>query len=143
MEFTCALSVTRQAVVSYTALPPLPRPCGASTLRSVAVYFCCTGLRVASTGRYPASCPMKPGLSSPAVFRHLQPRLFSQLVFIILTFFRQKVNHLIWFVYIYFSLLHISAMSAISLFYTLKQLPPTNSLIMEFLGSSSLPTARK
>ena len=31
-----------------------------------AVYFCCTGLGVASTGRYPASCPVKPGLSSPA-----------------------------------------------------------------------------
>ena len=27
--------------------------------------FCCTILRVASTGRYPAPCPMKPGLSSP------------------------------------------------------------------------------
>lgn len=27
--------------------------------------FCCTGLRVTSTGRYPALCPMKPGLSSP------------------------------------------------------------------------------
>ena len=39
-----------------------------------AVYFCCTGLGVTSTGRYPASCPMKPGLSSPAVFRHLQLR---------------------------------------------------------------------
>ena len=34
-----------------------------------AVYFCCTSLGVASTGRYPASCPMKPGLSSPAPFR--------------------------------------------------------------------------
>ena len=30
-----------------------------------AVYFCCTILGVASTGRYPASCPVKPGLSSP------------------------------------------------------------------------------
>ena len=30
-----------------------------------AVYFCCTFLGVASTGRYPASCPVKPGLSSP------------------------------------------------------------------------------
>ena len=39
-----------------------------------AVYFCCTGLGVASTGRYPASCPVKPGLSSSATFRHLQPR---------------------------------------------------------------------
>ena len=27
--------------------------------------FCCTGLGVASTGCYPASCPVKPGLSSP------------------------------------------------------------------------------
>ena len=40
-----------------------------------AVYFCCTGLGVTSTGRYPASCPVKPGLSSSAAFRHLQPRL--------------------------------------------------------------------
>ena len=44
------------------------------TPQNGAVYFCCTGLGVASTGRYPASCPMKPGLSSPAVFRHLQLR---------------------------------------------------------------------
>ena len=34
-----------------------------------AVYFCCTGLGVASTGRYPASCPVKPGLSSSEPFR--------------------------------------------------------------------------
>ena len=34
-----------------------------------AVYFCCTILGVASTGRYPASCPVKPGLSSPATLR--------------------------------------------------------------------------
>ncbi len=32
-------------------------------------YFCCTGLGVASTGCYPASCPVKPGLSSPVPFR--------------------------------------------------------------------------
>lgn len=31
----------------------------------MAVYFCCTILGVTSTGRYPASCPVKPGLSSP------------------------------------------------------------------------------
>ena len=54
--------VTVQTVVSYTAFPPSPH-------RSVAVYFCCTGLGVASTGRYPASCPVKPGLSSPAPCR--------------------------------------------------------------------------
>ena len=28
--------------------------------------FCCTFLRVTSTGRYPASCPIEPGLSSRA-----------------------------------------------------------------------------
>ena len=80
MGFTYAPSVTREAVVSYTALPPLP-----GIYR--AVYFCCTILRVASTGRYPASCPVKPGLSSPRetgrdhlsylnpsfVFRHILP----------------------------------------------------------------------
>ena len=31
----------------------------------LAVVFCCTSLGVTSTGRYPASCPAKPGLSSP------------------------------------------------------------------------------
>ena len=67
-----ATAVTSRTVVSYTAFPPLP-------LKTVAVYFCCTGLGVTSTGRYPASCPMKPGLSSPAVFRHLQPRSFVLL----------------------------------------------------------------
>ena len=46
-----------------------------STLTAcAAVYFCCTGLGVTSTGRYPASCPMKPGLSSPDTFRYCQPR---------------------------------------------------------------------
>lgn len=40
-----------------------------------AVYFCCTSLRVTPTGRYPASCPAKPGLSSSAAFRRMQPRL--------------------------------------------------------------------
>ena len=39
------------------------------------LYFCCTGLGVTSTGRYPASCPVKPGLSSSAAFRRMQPRL--------------------------------------------------------------------
>ena len=57
MGFTCAPVVTNKAVVSYAAFPPL--------LPQVeAVYFCCTGLGVTSTGRYPASCPVKPGLSS-------------------------------------------------------------------------------
>ena len=62
MGFTYALSVTSQAVVSYTALPPLPvKP---------AVHFCCTFPGVTSARRYLASCPVKPGLSSPAAFRY-------------------------------------------------------------------------
>lgn len=34
------------------------------TQQSWAVYFCCTILRVAPTGCYPASCPLELGLSS-------------------------------------------------------------------------------
>ena len=34
-----------------------------------AVHFCCTVSGVASARRYLASCPVKPGLSSPAAFR--------------------------------------------------------------------------
>ena len=45
-----------------------------------AVYFCCTVLGVASTRRYLASCPVKPGLSSPDPFRSCQPRLFILLI---------------------------------------------------------------
>ena len=69
MGFTCALPVTVQAVVSYTAFPPLPQKFSLAkfwqNVKLGAVYFCCTGLGVTSTGRYPASCPVKPGLSSP------------------------------------------------------------------------------
>lgn len=83
MEFTCARSVTTTAVVSYTAFPPLP------SIKK-AVYFCCTGLGVTSTGRYPASCPVKPGLSSPAVFRHLQPRSPVLHIYLIYQAFFQK-----------------------------------------------------
>ena len=64
-----AFPVTRESVGSYPAFPPLP------SRRETAVYLCCTILGVASTGRYPASCPVKPGLSSPAAFRHMQLRL--------------------------------------------------------------------
>ncbi len=35
------------------------------TCRSRRSLFCCTSLGVTSTGRYPAPCPTKPGLSSP------------------------------------------------------------------------------
>ena len=37
--------------------------------KAPAVYFCCTVPGVASARRYLASCPVKPGLSSPAAFR--------------------------------------------------------------------------
>ena len=63
-----AFSVTRETVVSYTAFPPLPG-------KTLAVSLCCTIPGVTSAGRYPASCPAKPGLSSPGPFRSCQPRL--------------------------------------------------------------------
>ena len=49
------------------------------TSASEAVYFCCTGLGVTSTGRYPASCPAKPGLSSSVCLSTMQPRPFTLL----------------------------------------------------------------
>ena len=63
-----------------------------STLTGIkpAVYLCCTSLGVTSTGRYPASCPVKPGLSSPAVFRHLQPRSPVLHIYLIYQAFFQK-----------------------------------------------------
>ncbi len=45
----------QRALIS--AFPPLPR-------RSVAVSLCCTCPEVSLGGRYPLSCPAKPGLSS-------------------------------------------------------------------------------
>lgn len=51
--------------VSYTSVPPLPVPLRE---RPSAVHFCGTILRLAPTGRYPASCLMEPGLSSRDVF---------------------------------------------------------------------------
>ena len=53
---------------------------------TLAVYFCCTFLRVTSTGRYPASCPMKLGLSSPETFRYKQARPFERLKMYIITY---------------------------------------------------------
>ena len=57
-----------------TGLPPLPV--------KQAVYFCCTVSGVASARRYLASCPVKPGLSSPA---RMQPR--SSVLLIIFSCF--------------------------------------------------------
>ena len=49
------------------------------TADAAAVYFCCTGLRVAPTGCYPASCPLKPGLSSRAGTLCPRPRSHAPL----------------------------------------------------------------
>ena len=73
--FEWGLHMPRQLPDGRWSLKPPFHPYRIAT----AVYFCCTGLGVASTGRYPASCPMKPGLSSPATFRYLQPRPFVLL----------------------------------------------------------------
>ena len=132
MGFTYAPPVTRKAVVSYTALPPLPAPGKPETeetygffplIKREAVYFCCTFLRVASTGRYPAFCPVKPGLSSPAVFRHLQPRSF-----VLLELYSFHLNY---------------AVTSVWRYYTWKQLPPINSLRIELCPIFSPGTGRK
>ena len=81
---------------------PLPLPEGRWSLKppfhpyhgrqpAMAVYFCCTILGVASTGRYPAPCPVKPGLSSP-----LQARPSVLLTLDILTRKMTKVNEKRW-----------------------------------------------
>ena len=64
-----------------------------SASERLAVYFCCTGLGVTSTGRYPASCPMKPGLSSPAAFQQLQPRSSASLNIIQFTLYFLFYKH--------------------------------------------------
>ena len=118
-----------------------------------AVYFCCTVLGVASTGCYPASCPVKPGLSSPAVFRHLQPRSFVLLILklkerrknfatplnIHYSFnFRKKI----FFARKFFPQEYFFRQN-FHCFYTLKQLPPINSRRMEFWLIPSLGIGRK
>ena len=50
-----------------------------------AVYFCCTILRVTSTGSYPAPCPTELGLSSPGFHRQrlsglLARNIISQII---------------------------------------------------------------
>ncbi len=78
-----ASCIAAGAVVSYTAVSPLPL-CRKAKRRSV---LCGAFPGVASAGRYPASCPVKPGLSSrpegPAIIRpapqshiyHEKPRI--------------------------------------------------------------------
>ena len=125
MGFTCALSVTRKAVVSYTALPPLPA--------KLAVHFCCTFLGVASTGRYPASCPVEPGLSSPAPLR-LCSR--DYLFYLLFSNSKKDISILTHSIHLDNNFLYLEI-------YTSKTLPPINSLTKEFFGTSSLLTPKK
>ena len=77
----------------WSLKPPFhPYQCRQTTL---AVYFCCTSLGVASTGRYPALCPAKLGLSSPIVFPHSQARPSVLLTLGILSLLLLCVNKII------------------------------------------------
>ena len=59
--------ITKLSVSSYLAISPLP------VFRRF--IFCCTFRHLTVPGRYPAFCPVEPGLSSAAAFQLLQPRL--------------------------------------------------------------------
>ena len=102
-----------------------------------AVYLCCTIFGVTSTGRYPAPCPVKPGLSSPGPFRSCQPRLH------ILLCQKRNIRQLI-IISQTFSVVHPpNHRSRKAASHTSKQLPPTNSRRIEFLGISSIGTPTK
>ena len=58
----------------------------------LAVYFCCTSLGVASTGRYPASCPVKPGLSSPRCHKMTVSREHLSYSYFILHFMKESAS---------------------------------------------------
>ena len=151
MGFTCAPSVTGRAVVSYTALPPLPRDvyrrCG--TVSPSAVHFCCTVPGVTSAGRYPASCPVKPGLSSPGPFRLSGSGRLSHLRAIIYhtpdTVSRgagiARAKHCRWITAC--GRVRTVADHRCSAHQTSNVPPPMNSLISEFLGISSAGIGRK
>ena len=110
------------------------------TRKNLAVSLCCTIPGVASAGRYPASCPAKPGLSSPGPFRSCQPRLH------ILLCQKRNIRQLIILPQTLF-LVHPQIADPTkpykTAFHTSKQLPPTNSRRIEFLGISSIGTPTK
>ena len=118
MGFTCARPVTRTAVVSYTAFPPLPQQ--VRRFISVALVW----------ESPPPDVIRHPALRSPD-FPRLNPFVCSAAITwpgcasAILTRF--------------FLLVKLFCHS----FYTLKQLPPINSLRMELWGTASLGTGRK
>ena len=128
-----ASSVTRETVVSYTAFPPLPE----ESKFPLAVSLCCTIPGVTSAGRYPAPCPAKPGLSSPGPFRSCQPRLHILLLH--KTEHQTVNNHITKLLYCPSPNLRNTLRES----YTSKQLPPTNSLRIEFFGISSIGTPTK
>ena len=110
-------------------------PCG-----YLAVYFCCTFLGVASTGRYPASCPMKPGLSSSVAFRSGSRDHLSYL----LIYHIKPIYNIIIHKFFDNAIFSVSfCPNSPNYFYTLKQLPPINSLNMEVLLTFSLGTGKK
>ena len=123
MGFTYAPPVTGRAVVSCTALPPLPcRLRAPKRLRTdMAVHFCCTVPGVTSAGRYPASCPVKPGLSSPGPFVCPAAAVCPAYEFRTLSY---GTDH------------ELST-------YRSKHPPPINSLTSEFFGMSSAGIGRK
>ena len=60
----CHSTLTRRGLLRKTSEDCLQSSGHIAYNPSGRYYFCCTGLGVTSTGRYPASCPVKPGLSS-------------------------------------------------------------------------------
>ena len=129
-------------------------------------HFCCTILRVTSTGRYPASCPVKPGLSSRPVtgagdcsfhsnFHFLfcrrknmnNARCFAtpssatrmSVIYVLAVPASQEIRY---HIHVLPSKLAVHVCNPVLLqiltwCYTLKILPPINSLISEFFGTSS------
>ena len=125
MGFTCAPSVTREAVVSYTALPPLPV---ARRYISVALSL---ELPPPAVSRHPALwSPDFPRLRSFDTYSRDHPSyLYMIESFPIVTFFYTSSS--------------IFIHSSLYCLYTSIQLPPMNSLSSELLGISSAGTGRK
>lgn len=116
-----------------------------------AVYFCCTVSEVAFAGRYPAPCPLKPGLSSPAFLRTAAATIcLTQNLFILAyIYFDVQTCVYIFFVTAFTDNVHMDAHSYENATekngynYTFRQLPPINSLRIEVFGITSLSMARK
>ena len=122
MGFTCALSVTRQAVVSYTAFPPLHgKPCGLFLLHCP-----WSRLRQMLSGTLPFEA--RTFLSCILSVMQQRPSVLLRTSLLYHNFFRMSIPPFWHFL--------------LSL-YTFRQLPPINSRIMEFFGMISLSIPRK